>query len=148
MTKKTPAIMSGQQLKLLRKILMLTPKQAAEYIGKVKQRTWVGWELGLKPVPENVINEILRLSVERDRAINDGLKTFGAVIMCSEELKRLVKELLDGNKKAIPNPDNPLAKITFESVVAGIYSKAIITQIKAYMHNETCEAKEKSTAAD
>ena len=56
--------MNHQLFKLNRKLLMLTIEEAAANVGQVAARTWKRWEYGHNRIPDDVLLEMAKLSLE------------------------------------------------------------------------------------
>jgi len=61
------------ELQAARKLLCLEVSEAAEYIGKVSNRTWQYWEAGRSKVPADVDSELYALIQFRNDLINTTL---------------------------------------------------------------------------
>lgn len=63
------AIMSGKELQVCRKLLMLDVKEAASLLGGVSPRSWQYWEADRSSVPDDVADKITALLTERQHII-------------------------------------------------------------------------------
>ncbi|SFC49197.1 DUF1870 family protein [Pragia fontium] len=62
--------MNNFELKQLRKLLFLSPSEAAEEIGNVETRTWQRWEKGERAIPLDVISKIQMLALTRQERLS------------------------------------------------------------------------------
>ena len=63
------AIMSGKELQVCRKLLMLDVKEAASILGGVSPRSWQYWEADRSSVPDDVADKVTALLTERQHII-------------------------------------------------------------------------------
>lgn len=68
--------MHAHELQALRRLLFLTPPEAARWVAAdaerpqgVEERTWNRWEAGTKPVPDNIARAVLALVAWRAQVV-------------------------------------------------------------------------------
>ncbi|MDI4654571.1 MULTISPECIES: DUF1870 family protein [Pseudoalteromonas] len=61
------------ELQALRKLLYLDVSEAAEFVGKVANRTWQYWESGRSQVPKDIDYEMYGLLSQRNQLIDETL---------------------------------------------------------------------------
>lgn len=63
--------LNNHELQAMRKLLMLDVSEAAQWIGKVSNRTWQYWEAGRNKVPDDVDMEMYALIQQRNELIEE-----------------------------------------------------------------------------
>ena len=127
--------MNNHELKMCRKLLFLSEKEAARYIGKVSARTWQRWEGGEYCIPKDVEEKTISLLRIRDSLIRGQIKTLELFGMFPENTTYTAKPdgslcctSTEGDTKDIKADPKYVYFLVYESAIAHRLSFNILSE--------------------
>lgn len=122
--------MTGEQLRLFRKIMMISAEIAAEHIGCVKLAQWLRWEHNTSPVPSRVVKRVLQINAQRQEYIKK--------ILCSEKYRGFE---IDNDGCATIKPFHTIKSIKLKrnGVNSVISDETLEAGVNAYLFEQLLE---------